>query len=132
MENLNGVRRAFKKSANLNRRFHSLPFRKLQVIIEYKALLNGIEVKYLTKHEVRNTSKECHRCGHVAQVRGRIYKCPSCGMEYDRDLNACINIVRRIMSSARCGRSEPPKPADVSGSVKLQANAGSSRLSVVE
>jgi len=37
MENLNGIRRNFKKSKNLNRRFHNLPFRKLQAIVEYKS-----------------------------------------------------------------------------------------------
>jgi IS605 OrfB family transposase len=49
MENLNGIRNSFKGSKKLNRRFHSMPFRKLQTIIEYKALLEGIEVRYLTK-----------------------------------------------------------------------------------
>jgi IS605 OrfB family transposase len=39
MENLNGIRGSFKKSKRLNRRFHSLPFRRLQIIVEYKALL---------------------------------------------------------------------------------------------
>lgn len=38
MENLNGIRSNFKKSKKLNKRFHSLPSRKLKVIIEYKAL----------------------------------------------------------------------------------------------
>jgi len=51
----------------------------------------------LTKKETRNTSKTCHRCGYVTQVKGRIFKCPKCGMEYDRDLNACINIAHRVM-----------------------------------
>jgi len=92
MEDLNGIRRNFKKPKRLNRRFHSSPFRKLQTIIEYKANLEGIEVKYLTKKQTKNTSKTCHRCGYVTQVKGRIHKCPKCGMEYDRDLNACINI----------------------------------------
>jgi len=41
MENLNGIRRNFKKSKRLNKRFHSLPFRKLQTIIEYKANLKA-------------------------------------------------------------------------------------------
>jgi len=49
MENLNGICKSFKKSRKLNKRFHSLPFRKLQTIIEYKALLQGIEARYLTK-----------------------------------------------------------------------------------
>jgi IS605 OrfB family transposase len=71
MESLNGIRQNFKKSKKLNKRFHSLPFRKLQTIIEYKALLEGIEVEYLTKKETRNTSKTCHRCGHVARAQRR-------------------------------------------------------------
>jgi len=125
---LNGIRKNFKKTKKLNKRFHSLPFRKLQTIIEYKANLEGIEVKYLTKKEVKNTSKECHRCGHVAPVKGRIYKCPNCGMEYDRDLNACINIAHRVMSSMGWRSCEPRGPAYVTGGVKSLPNAGSSRL----
>jgi len=78
MEDLNGIRKKFKKT-KLNKRFHSLPFRKLQTIIEYKANLEGLEVKYLTKKETKNTSKRCHRCGHVPSVKGRIYKCQNCG-----------------------------------------------------
>jgi len=113
MENLNGIRRNFKRSKSLNRRFHSLPFRKLQEILEYKASLEGLEVRYLTKKETKNNSKTCHRCGHVAQVKGRIYKCPICKMEYDRDLNACINIAHRVMSSMGWRRSEPRGPAHV-------------------
>jgi IS605 OrfB family transposase len=128
MESLNGIRQNFKKSKKLNKRFHSLPFRKLQTIIEYKALLEGIEVKYLTKKETRNTSKTCHRCGHVARVEGRAFKCPKCGMEYDRDLNACINIAHRVTSPMGWRRREPPEPADEAEVVKPQLNAGSSRL----
>ena len=67
MDNLNGIRRNFKKSKKLNKRFHSLPFRKLQTYIEYKENLEGIEVRYLSKKETMNTSKTCHRCGHVAK-----------------------------------------------------------------
>jgi IS605 OrfB family transposase len=76
MEDLTGIRDNFDKSKKLNRRFHSLPFRKLQTYIEYRALLEGIEVRHLPKKEVRNTSKTCHRCGHVAQVNGREFRCP--------------------------------------------------------
>jgi IS605 OrfB family transposase len=128
MEDLAGIRNNFKKSKRLNRRFHSLPFRMLQTYIEYKALLEGIEVRYLTKKETRNTSKICHRCGHVAQVKGRIFKCPKCGMEYDRDLNACVNIAHRVMSSMGWGSREPPEPADEGTGAKPALNAGSSRL----
>jgi len=106
-EDLNGIRKSFKKTKKLNKCFHSLPFRKLQTIVEYKALLECILVRYLTKKETKNTSKTCHSRGHVAQVEGRIYKCPNCGMEYDRDLNACINIAHRVMSSMGWGVRAP-------------------------
>jgi len=132
MENLNGIRDNFKKSKKLNRRFHNLPFRKLQAIIEYKALLKGIEVKYLTKKETRNTSKTCHRCGHVAQVKGREFRCPKCGLTYNRDLNACINIAHALTRGMGWGSCEPPEPADEGIGVKPTLNAGSSTTLVVE
>jgi IS605 OrfB family transposase len=128
MEDLNGIRSNFKKSKKLNRRFHSLPFRKLQAYIEYKALLEGIEVKYLTKEETRNTSKTCHRCGHVAQVKGREFRCPKCGLIYNRDLNACVNIAHALTRGMGWGSREPPEPADEAGGVKPQPNAGSPAL----
>ncbi|MHA1506386.1 MAG: RNA-guided endonuclease InsQ/TnpB family protein [Candidatus Asgardarchaeia archaeon] len=130
MENLNGIRRNFKKSKRLNRRFHSLPFRKLQTIVEYKARLEGIEVKYLTKRETMNTSKKCHRCGYVTQIRGREFKCPRCGLIYNRDLNACINIAHALMRRMGWGSREPPEPADEARTQRRKGrlNAGSSLL----
>ena len=125
MENLNGIRRRFKKSKKLNRRFHSLPFRKLQTLIEYKALLEGIDVMYLSEKETKNTSKTCHRCGYVTRTKGRIFKCPKCGMEYDRDLNASINIAHRVMSSVGWRSCEPRKPACEGSGAKPPLNAGS-------
>ena len=97
MEDLKGIRENFNETKELNRRFHSLPFRKLQTIIEYKANLEGIEVRYLTKEETKNTSKTCHKCGYVTQVKGREIKCPKCGLVYNRDLNGAINIAHALM-----------------------------------
>jgi transposase len=124
MEDLTGIRDSFHKSKELNRRFHSLPFRELQKIIEYKALLEGIDVVYLEKKLVKNTSRTCHRCGYV-KVRGRIFRCPKCGIEYDRELNACVNIAHRVTSSMGWGRCEPPEPADEEIGAKPTLNAGS-------
>jgi putative transposase len=108
MEDLRNIRDNFNKGGRLDERFHSLPFRKLQAFIEYKALLNGIDVAYPPKKLVKNTSKTCHQCGHVAREYGREIRCPRCGLRYNRDLNACINIARRVMCSAGWGSSEPP------------------------
>ncbi|MFW6111293.1 MAG: zinc ribbon domain-containing protein [Thermoproteota archaeon] len=99
-EVLDGLREDMKWSKKMNRRVHSIPFRKYQEIVEYKANLKGIEVIYLTKKQTRNTTRECHRCGHVApRVDGRAYRCQKCGIEYDRDLNATVNIAHRVTSS---------------------------------
>ncbi len=94
MEKLKGIRKNFKKGKGLNRRFHSLPFRKLQEMVEYKAKLQGVKVVYVNP---KNTSKTCHRCGYVTRTDGREYRCPKCSMVYNRDLNSSINIARALM-----------------------------------
>jgi transposase len=128
VEDLTGIRDSFHKSKELNRRFHSLPFKRLQEIIEYKALLEGIGVVYLEKKLVKNTSRTCHRCGHVAQVKGREFRCPKCGLIYNRDLNACVNIAHALTRGMGWGSREPPEPADEAGDAKPQLNAGSLAL----
>ncbi|BBD72825.1 hypothetical protein HS1genome_1214 [Sulfodiicoccus acidiphilus] len=90
VEKLTGIREKFKESKKLDRRFHSLPFRRLQSMIEYKAKINGIKVVYINP---RNTSRTCHRCGHVARTDGREYR-RKCGVVRNRDLNASINVAR--------------------------------------
>jgi putative transposase len=109
MEDLNWIRGKFKRSKKINRRLHSLPFRRLQTIIEYKALLEGIEVKYLTKKEAGDTSRTCHRCGHVAQIKGREFRCPKCGLIYNRDLNACVNIAHALTRGMGWGSPQTSK-----------------------
>jgi len=66
-----------------------------------------------------------HRCGHAAQVNGREFRCPKCGPIYNRDLNACINIARRLMRSAGWG-SLALEPAEEGKGAKPQLNAGNS------
>jgi len=51
-------------------------------------------------------------------------------MEYDRDLNACINIAHRVTSSMGWRSSEPLEPANEVGTQRREGrlNAGNSRL----
>jgi transposase len=42
------------------------------------------------------TSITCHRCGAIGTVKKRLFVCPHCG-EYNRDLNAAINIGNRFL-----------------------------------
>ena len=101
MEKLNGIRENI-SSAKLNRRLHAWNFRKLQQYIEYKASLEGIPVVYINP---KNTSKHCHRCGHVAQAN-REFRC-ECGLKYNRDLNAAINIAHALIKAWDGGAINP-------------------------
>lgn len=108
MEELDGIRENMNGSAKLNRRLHTWSFRKLQQYIEYKANLEGIPIVYVNP---KNTSKRCHKCGHVAQVNGREFRCPKCGLVYNRDLNSAINIahaLKRGLGWESCEPSELP------------------------
>ena len=92
LENLKGIRKNINKGKNLNRRLHSWNFRKLQFFIEYKAKLNGIPVVYVNP---RKTSSLCPRCGGDLAPKGwRLTKCRKCGYENDRDVVACLNMLR--------------------------------------
>jgi len=45
----------------------------------------------------RNTSQMCSQCGEIVPktLSDRVHKCPYCGLEMDRDVNAAINILKR-------------------------------------
>ncbi|WP_295600946.1 RNA-guided endonuclease TnpB family protein [uncultured Methanobrevibacter sp.] len=48
--------------------------------------------------DAKNTSKTCHKCGHINEnldVKTRDWICPKCGEKLDRDVNAAINILNR-------------------------------------
>ena len=72
-------------------------------MLEYKLADRG-------KHLIRvnrwyPSSQICHMCGHKQKmpVSVRRYKCPACGMVFDRDHNAAINILNegiRIFQAA--------------------------------
>jgi putative transposase len=91
MEDLKGIRQHISYGRKLNRRLHTWNFRKLQFYIEYKAKLNGLPVIYV---KPRGTSSLCPICGGRLAPNGhRQLKC-RCGYENDRDITACINILR--------------------------------------
>ncbi len=107
MEKLKNIRENMNGSAKLNRRLHAWSFRKLQTYIEYKANLEGISVVYINP---KNSSKRCHRCGHVTRkVDDREFRCPKCGLRYNRDLNAAINLAHALTRGMGWGSREPPE-----------------------
>lgn len=69
-------------------------FGMLRTMIAYKTTLVKVPAK--------NTSKTCHTCGYVNPkvVLGvEKWKCPVCGENHDRDINAAKNILGKGVSS---------------------------------
>ena len=61
--------------------------------IQYKCEWSGIEL--VTADRFFPSSKLCSKCGYVnkeLKLSDRIYKCPCCGNEIDRDYQASINL----------------------------------------
>ncbi|MEX3606071.1 MAG: RNA-guided endonuclease TnpB family protein [Burkholderia sp.] len=61
--------------------------------LEYKAAEKGVHLVKLDQWFT--SSKTCHCCGHKMPempLNKRIWQCPSCGVEHNRDINAAVNI----------------------------------------
>lgn len=54
---------------------------------------NSIELRIANKYFA--SSKKCSNCGNklkTLRLSDRVYRCPECGLEIDRDVNAAINL----------------------------------------
>ena len=69
-------------------------FGKLREMLSYKLYYRGKRLLQVDKWYP--SSQLCHVCGYknreVKDLKIREWKCPSCGAEHDRDINAAINI----------------------------------------
>jgi putative transposase len=95
MEDLKHLNRKDKGSKELNGRLHRWSYSRFQRILEYKAKLCGLYVKYVNP---RGTSKTCPICGDELEesLNGRrLMRCRRCGLEEDRDIVAVKNLVKR-------------------------------------
>ena len=81
----------------MNRIVSNMPYYRLTQMITYKAQWEGVPVYKVNE---RNTSKTCHRCGAEGKrpFQG-LFKCPSCGLEYNADLNGAVNIAKRGLNT---------------------------------
>ena len=126
LEDLKGMRDRIHYGRKMNRRLHAIPFRKIQSCIEYKAKIEGLPVIYV---DARSTSSLCPVCG------GRLKKAPNghrilrcdCGYENDRDVIACLNLLRR---NPRCGELPFPPNAfyDVSPKERQRRKASDTNV----
>ena len=73
------------------------------VASKYGATVNRVDRFY-------PSSKTCTACGYVNQeltLRDRMWRCPVCGTDLDRDLNASRNIYRRGIADLESAGKTP-------------------------
>jgi len=68
----------------------------------YKAESAGKRVVLV---DPQNTSQQCSNCGETVKktLAVRTHRCPSCGFECDRDVNAARNILKRAVQQLQNG-----------------------------
>ena len=109
LEELANIRKRIRRSKELNGRLNRWSFRKLQNIIDYKAKLAGLNVKYV---DAKGTSSLCPTCGGKLSPNGyRQMKCRKCSLELDRDIIAVKNLLRRYQMDVGGFTRSPRKPS---------------------
>ena len=90
---LKGIRQR-SRGRRMNRIVANMPYFRLSTYIAYKASWAGVPV-YKVKEAW--TSKTCHRCGQLGERLSQgLFRCPSCHLVYNADLNGAINIAKRF------------------------------------
>ena len=98
------------RSRRINRVNAKHDYRKIQKMIEYKALWCGCQVYYVKPHY---TSRTCPRCRFKVKTRiGQVFKCTKCGFKADRQFVAVWNIaVKYLQMWGIRGLPESPQRA---------------------
>nr|WP_257791323.1 zinc ribbon domain-containing protein [Acidilobus sp. 7A] len=92
----------------------ALGYRRLGFWIDWQAEKGGVPLFVV---DTADTSSTCPRCGaRLVEVGYRRLRCPSCGLEADRDTIAILNIEGRALSQMGGALTSPtaPQVTDVS------------------
>jgi putative transposase len=97
-------------------------------MLEYKSRWYGSKVVFAPRFFP--SSKKCAECGHVVEklsLWARMWMCPACGAEHDRDGNAARNLVAwyRLTTGSSPGRHACGEP---SGGAEAKASASHGSL----
>jgi putative transposase len=85
--------RGMLRNPHLSSSISEVAWNKFTEMLAYKA---GNAGKLVVRVSPRNTTQRCSRCGGIVKkgLAVRTHKCPSCGLELDRDYNSALDILK--------------------------------------
>ena len=92
------------KNHNLAQAISDVSWSRLRNMLEYKCDWYGVNLVVADRFFA--SSKTCSSCGWKKTdltLSDRTFKCGSCGLKIDRDLNAAVNLENYAVSSTACG-----------------------------
>lgn len=79
------------KQKHIARQVQNANFFRCKEVMKNKCSIHNIT--FIEASQYYPSSQLCSNCGYRQKIgRNKIYKCPNCGLEIDRDLNAAINL----------------------------------------
>lgn len=85
-----------KEKASMRKNISDVSWSEFTKELKYKAEWYGREIRQVDQYYA--SSQICHICGHKNSITKdlsvRIWICPKCGTNHDRDINAAINILQ--------------------------------------
>lgn len=113
------------KNRKLSQAISDVGFGEFRRQLEYKSKWYGCELVVADRFFA--SSKTCSCCGHkkeTLKLSERIFKCQSCGISLDRDLNASLNLknyaLRRVNPEVKPVEKSQTLSQDSSGSMKQE------------
>lgn len=104
IEELKGIRfSANKKGKKFRTRIGKWNFNQLRQFLTYKSSIAGVKLIAVPPYY---TSKQCHKCLHIGDRKGKVFTCNNCKSVFDADYNASINIAL-LGANVNC----PEKPS---------------------
>ena len=90
---INGVR-----DSELRHRIYQAAFKGMVKTIKEVGEKHGVPVEEV---DPKYTSQTCPLCGFRPMTRsaGRVLSCPRCGFSHDRDVVACMNLLKRLVDN---------------------------------
>ena len=106
------------KNHSLARSILEQQWGKFVTMLTYKAESAG---GWVTRVDPRGTSQRCNACGSVpdekVELKVRVYRCDSCGLEEDRDINAAKNVLSLGLSQRSGGVPDTPAAGRIVGAL---------------